>query len=93
MVHFLYFSVDIVPPKVTNCPPDIHMSVELGTSLSPVYWPEPFATDNSSQVFVFYRSHVSGQKFPVNVTEVSYGFVDEASNKAFCNFSVTLDEG
>ena len=78
---------------MSNCPLDIHTSVELGTSLSPVYWPEPFVTDNSGQVFVFYRSHVSGQLFPVNVTEVSYVFVDEESNEAFCNFSVTVDQG
>ena len=81
-------------PEVLNCPSDIRTSVEVGVSSVPVYWNVPFAFDGSGRTSViYYRSHESGQLFPVNVTNVSYVFGDDVSKQAFCNFSVTVDQG
>ena len=73
-----------------NCPSDMRTSVEVGVSSVPVNWNEPFAFDGSVQASVTFRSHESGQLFSVNVTNVSYVFDD---GQAFCNFSVTVDQG
>ncbi|XP_072044883.1 uncharacterized protein [Amphiura filiformis] len=84
--------VDTLPPEVLQCPSDISTSTEIGIDRVQVFWIEPIGIDKSGRTDVIHRTHVPGQLFPMDMTQVSYVFSDEEGNRAFCNFSVTVNQ-
>ena len=78
---------------VTNCPPDIHAFVELGTSYKPVSWIEPSAYDYFGDTRLLDVTHSPGHDFPLGITQVSYRFADEFNNTASCTFLVIVNQG
>ncbi|XP_072045209.1 hyalin-like [Amphiura filiformis] len=84
--------VDSLPPEVLNCPSDIRTTTEVGIDQVPVFWIEPIGIDESGRTSVIQRSHAPGQLFAIELTQVSYLFSDDADNRAFCNFSVTVNQ-
>ena len=85
--------MDTTPPDLTTCPSDVHKSTEIGTPRVQVSWDEPSVTDKSGYVKLVNATHTSGDIFDVGSTRVSYTFSDRASNRASCDFTVTVFEG
>lgn len=77
---------------ISNCPPDIRTSVELGQLGKIVYWIEPSATD-MGLVSLVYQSASPLNLFPVGVTTVVYEFHDSVGNSANCTFIVDIQTG
>ena len=84
--------MDTRVPDVLNCPSNVTVMVELGTSETGVLWVEPKAIDASENV-TRTSSHKPGQSFPLGLTTVSYYFQDSALNKALCEFTVLVKTG
>lgn len=79
---------DVVPPVITNCPPDITVYASEGGS-SQGMWPLPGVTDNCSGV-VLTSNHPCGEIFPPGVTTVEYTATDASGNTTTCTFTVTV---
>ncbi|XP_072045668.1 hyalin-like isoform X2 [Amphiura filiformis] len=86
--HISIGVVDSLPPDIGVCPSDMRETIELGDSLTRVYWSEAEAFDSS--VSLAFQSHRSGDYFTVGRTDVSYLFTDGSVDLGFCNFSITL---
>ncbi|XP_071489593.1 uncharacterized protein [Diadema antillarum] len=78
---------DNIAPVITGCPDDVFLFVPLGTTRANVFWTEPTATDNFGDVSVS-QSSTPGSLFALGQSSVTYTFVDEANNVAFCSFDV-----
>ena len=89
-----YVGIDTIPPVVFNCPSDTRQSAELGNLQVAVYWVEPSAVDLLGTVILEEATHRPGEIFPVDSsTDVSYIFVDNSENAAYCNFTLTVFTG
>lgn len=82
--------VDTTPPTINNCPTNIEVTVELGTTGTLVSWSEPTATDLSGPVSLTTRTNAPGSLFPLGITAVTYRFEDSSGNPAVCSFTVTV---
>ena len=56
-----------------------------------IEWVEPEAEESFDIVTLLFKTHSSGDLFPVGSTNVSYFFVDSSFNFAVCNFTVNVD--
>ncbi len=83
------YSVDIVPPIISNCPPSITISAGDDVNAT-VSWTEPRAIDNSGRVTKYRETHQPGNEFPVGTTAVTYIYMDPSMNAASCTFFVTV---
>ncbi|XP_072014192.1 hyalin-like [Amphiura filiformis] len=85
--------VDTVPPN-PNCPRDVARTTACNSGGTvDVTWQPATATDNSGTATLVSQSHRSGQSFfPVGQTTVTYTFSDPSSNRASCDFVVTVTE-
>lgn len=96
-VTFVFISVDSLvddqPPVITNCPQNMNLNVELGTSSVPVSWVEPSAVDNSGVANLISQSHFPNTLFNIGSTTVTYVYSDESNNIAQCSFVVTVTAG
>ncbi|XP_071819452.1 uncharacterized protein [Apostichopus japonicus] len=81
---------DTVPPTIQNCPSNIGLVVELGSTSAPAFWLEPTATDLSGTVNLVTRSHTPGSSFPLGTTGVTYTFTDASNNPSTCSFNVVV---
>ena len=88
-IIYTVIKVDIVPPTVTFCPQQITLTTPFGTFSTIATWAEPTATDDCPGVPMRVQSHISGDDFPVGVTQVTFIFTDAAGNDAFCQFTIT----
>ncbi|XP_071792038.1 tenascin-R-like [Asterias amurensis] len=83
---------DEEPPKITNCPSDITIPADSGsTSRSSVTWDVPKATDNFL-LKSFESSSSLGSSFPMGYTPVSYKAMDLNGNQAECTFNVVVTD-
>ena len=85
--------MDDTVPRISDCPADESINVELGQNNIEYTWPEPHATDNSGNVTLKRRTHVPGTRFPVGSTTVEYTFTDPSANQAVCRFDVNVNTG
>ena len=86
--------MDTAPPVILNCPLDIFISAELGTTHVPVFWSKPSAIDQRGFIMVVNATHKPGENFAVgSTTRISYLFIDDSFNQVTCNFSVTVSQG
>ena len=88
------FTVTVVasdsnPPVVSNCPQSTTYMVSVGISMRQVTWLEPTATDDCTASPTVFRTHNSGDNFPIGVTQVRYLFTDDAGNQGTCTFTIT----
>ncbi|APG59408.1 HYR domain-containing protein [Christiangramia salexigens] len=76
-----------------ECPQDITMIVEIGTTATVVEYTEIITTDNCDGTTVELTSGLaSGEEFPLGTTTVTYTVTDAAGNSTSCNFTVTVEE-
>ena len=93
MICFFVPIVDAALLEITRCPNNIEVPIGVSDVHKTILWREPEALDNSHNVALVYQSHSPGDNFYVGKTDVSYTFVDDDGNAAFCNFTVTLTPG
>jgi len=75
-------------PLITDCPTNITVDPDNGTSAT-VAWAPPFASDDCG--IVFFESNVAnGSVFPTGVTTVIYTARDACGNESSCSFTVTV---
>ena len=81
------YKTDLEPPKIANCPGDIHkMSEEKWTQ---VFLPGVTVTDNVG-VHLFATSRQNGSEFTWGENDVTYTASDTARNNAYCHFQVII---
>ncbi|PIK61981.1 putative hyalin-like isoform X1 [Apostichopus japonicus] len=83
--------VDMTPPRFSNCPDTVSVSVPFGTQNTPISWIAPTATDDSGNVNVV-PSHNPGFSFPIGLSVVTYTFADRTGNEASCTFLIIVTE-
>ena len=84
----------VTGPIILNCPSNIYKSAEVGMTNFTVSWLEPSALDLHGSASLVHASHRPGTSFSFDATtHVSYVFADDFDNQAYCNFSVTVDQG
>ncbi|XP_072046098.1 hyalin-like [Amphiura filiformis] len=83
-------TVDTTPPTITNCPPEVETTTELGTNGTYVTWTEPSVTDLSGTP-ERHQTHYPATYFPLGVTLVTYLFVDRSNNTANCTFPIVVE--
>ena len=77
-------------PWFTACPNNIEMTTHLDAAV--VTWSSPQASDNV-RVTKIYKTHTSGTEFQSGrVSTVKYVAMDEAGNRAECQFSVKVNK-
>ena len=86
-----YISEDTTPPTVFQCPNEVRLEVELGTTTTVVTYDEPFATDNSNAPMLLQtQTCQSGGLFPVGENSCLYLFADPDGNSATCTFFIIV---
>ena len=84
----LYFTVDVTPPVITNCPANMEHTTDY--ALVPMSWNEPHISDNVG-ITSKLQTKTSGSKFRRSTTTlVAYIVFDDAGNSANCSFEVTI---
>ena len=79
---------DITAPVITNCPPNITVAANSNCAAN-VSWNPPTVTDNCGKLFLTV-SHISGDRFPIGVTTVTYTAEDLCLNSSTCTFTITV---
>ncbi|SDS30716.1 tandem-95 repeat protein [Christiangramia echinicola] len=78
---------------VIECPDDIVMNVEYGTSSVIVEYEALIITENCGETTTEVISGIaSGEEFPIGTTTISYVVTDSAGNSSECNFDVEIVE-
>ena len=77
---------------VMNCPDDINMVAEQGSSFFQVNWDEPTAVDTRGGVVSVMASHTPPRFFNVpSDNEITYTFTSDSSGAtATCVFTITV---
>lgn len=76
-------------PVINNCPPN--MTVQANSNcFANVFWNPPSVIDNCGKLFLTV-THISGDKFPIGVTRVTYTAEDVCSNSSSCYFDITVE--
>jgi len=87
---WLLYGIDLSPPVVTGCPPDIAAVAPFGETSVAVDWTEPHFDDAVSGIFSVTSTHDPGDVFEVGTTEVTYTATDNVGRVATCSFNVTV---
>ncbi|XP_072046222.1 hyalin-like [Amphiura filiformis] len=87
--HVIVDQEDKTKPIITDCPSDIHKTVEIGTTHIAASWNEPLAIENSGKAI---SSHKSDELFDIGTTLVTYEFTDNSNNSATCQFFVKVTQ-
>ncbi|WP_205961614.1 HYR domain-containing protein [Pararhodobacter oceanensis] len=78
-------------PVISGMPPDISVPTEAGLSTAAVTWSEPTAHDNTA-VTGLISTHISGDRFPLGDTVVTYTAEDAEGNKTSANFTISVGD-
>jgi hypothetical protein len=89
--NFLVEVIDATPPVFNNCPSNIVVVVEYGSSTQSATWTEPTAEDDVDGAVQVYGSDTPGDEFPIGNNTVSYYAVDLTGNAAHCYFYVFVE--
>lgn len=81
------YKTDLEPPKIANCPDDIHKTSEK--KWTQIFLPGVIVTDNVG-VYLFTTSRLNGSKFTWGEHNVTYTASDKARNTAKCHFQVII---
>ena len=81
---------DLIPPRIYDCPDNMHAESPDTSMMATVTWPEPYATDNSGVTPKVNKTHRPLERFDVGQTFVSYRFSDLSGNSAECSFTITV---
>ncbi|XP_041474432.1 fibronectin-like [Lytechinus variegatus] len=85
-------STDTIPP-VVSCPPDVTVTVQLGSTQSEVInVGEPTVSDNSGVVVLVNSTLPAESRFPIGTTAVDFIYRDPANNQASCSLLVSVVE-
>ena len=76
-----------------NCPSDISIDIEIGSSDTSVSWLEPSAYDESGNVTLLVKTNSPGDRFGIGTSTVIYLFADPSNNMASCDFKITAQSG
>lgn len=79
---------DITAPVITNCPANITVAANSNCAAN-VTWNPPTVTDNCGRLYLTV-SHISGDRFPIGVTTVTYTAEDLCLNSSVCSFTITV---
>jgi len=79
---------DTIPPMIMDCPKDTMVTAD-STCFASVSWIAPSVFDNCGRFFLTV-SHISGDKFPIGTTTVTYTAEDECLNSSTCSFTITV---
>lgn len=90
LLSFLESQSDTVPPEVLDCPSN-PVIVPSNFNSTRVYWPEPYARDDSGLPVIAKSSHASGDVFLLGSTLVKYIFEDIFGNVAGCEFVIVVE--
>lgn len=93
MGYYVLSAVDTLSPIISNCPPDMTVTVELGDAGVTVTWIAPTATDISGTTMLITTSHEPGSFFGLGQTTVTYIFADASFNQATCTFVIDIVSG
>lgn len=93
MGYYVLSIVDTLSPIISNCPPDMTVTVELGEAGVTVTWIAPTATDISGTTMLIGTSNDPGSFFGLGETIVTYTFTDASFNQATCSFVVDIVPG
>ena len=85
----LYTFLDIFAPVFANCPSNIFVTADRGTTSTQVTWSHPAATDNSGFApNVTHFGKQPGESFPAGEHNVRYLASDRAGNIGECRFKI-----
>lgn len=85
--------LDTTKPTFTNCPSDINVSTLPGKSYANVTYTLPEATDNCGVYTIKLQGgYLSGSRFPIGYTVISYRAYDREWNYATCSFGVIVQD-
>ncbi len=77
-----------------NCPNDIVVTADPGTTSEIVTWANPStSTDCTTGAITVTASQNSGTDFPIGTTTVTYTATDGCGGNETCTFNVTVNEG
>ncbi|XP_072018035.1 hyalin-like [Amphiura filiformis] len=81
---------DRTPPMILDCPDDVQVQAEAGSTSIAVLWTEPTATDDSGILPTRIRTHSPGASFNAGSIPIRYTFTDPAGNTASCTFNIVV---
>jgi len=88
---FIVTVLDQQEPAISGLPADIDLTAEAGVCSAVATWIEPTSTDNCS-VSTFGPDLLSGHRFDVGTTPVTYTSVDSNGNLTEATFLVTITD-
>ncbi len=78
---------DLTGPVFSNCPSNIQLTTTDSGRF--VDWLNP-TVDDACSFITFYADYQSGDFFPIGSTTVTYTGVDQAGNRSYCSFIITI---
>ncbi len=85
-------TVNDTEAPIIECPENVEITVEIGTTSTIGNYADVVATDNCEVTVEMTAGLASGEEFPLGVTTVTYTATDGAGNTTECNFTVTVVE-
>ncbi|XP_017775137.1 PREDICTED: fibrillin-1 [Nicrophorus vespilloides] len=89
--HLLINVRDTEAPQMTGCPANMEITLRKDERTRTVYWQEPIFTDNVG-VKTVYKSKESSSSLGPGYHHVNYIASDNAGNRAFCHFTISIKE-
>ncbi|TNE69467.1 MAG: HYR domain-containing protein [Bacteroidetes bacterium] len=89
---FMITVVDLNPPVLDTCPPDLTIMALQDTCGAFPTWTPPAVSDDCTPDVALMASNGPGSYFPVGTATVVYEAQDAGGNTSTCSFSVTVTE-
>ena len=90
-------TIETTPSNIVpNCPADIVVDAAPGADEAVITWANPSATtdcfsSNVVTVGLLDSTFLSGDKFPIGTTSITYSFQDDCGSFTTCSFDVTVN--
>ncbi|KAJ8931727.1 hypothetical protein NQ314_015325 [Rhamnusium bicolor] len=81
--------LDKESPRIMGCPENLERTLIRGESMQIIHWREPTFYDNVG-IASIYKSREPGSEFGLGLHHITYVANDNASNRAFCHFTVNV---
>ncbi|MDQ3140797.1 MAG: HYR domain-containing protein [Bacteroidota bacterium] len=79
---------DVIAPVFMNCPRDTTLAANADCFVN-VTWNPPSIVDNCGRLFLTV-THISGDRFPIGRTTVTYTGEDLCGNQTICTFNINV---
>lgn len=84
-------AMETIPPVISNCPPNMIVSLPSSSCSMTVSWSPPSATDNCEMESLT-SVPAMGSIFPIGSTEVTYTALDVFGNTSTCSFTILVED-